>query len=330
MRKLYIGNVVAVAIVSTAIAQKEPQFSQYMNHPLVYNPAFGCWTDNQIVATLSSRVQWVGFDGRPETHVITGSFPLATLAGNASGGIMYDVAGPEKRLQVMVGYAYKHLLNIKGKKGEVGGGVSIALDQYWLDGKIIRTPGGSYSEGISDHNDPLLQPETMRASLRPDISAGVFMRYMEGFVAFSVVNLLGIPARFKGSSEILKAKVKRHLFITGGYQFTINPMWKALPTALIKTDFVNAQVDVDLLAQYSAKFVGGVGLRGFTRTTGDALVIHAGVKVLEGVWVTYSYDLAVSAIGQFSSGSHELTIRYFTAQVVKSKFRKIYYSPRFL
>lgn len=317
-------------VVETALAQKEPQFSQYMHHPLVYNPAFASWTEKHLTATLSSRVQWVGFDGRPETHVLTGSMPLAILAGNASAGVMYDVAGPEKRLQLMMGYAYKHILTVKKERMEVGGGVSLTFDRYWLDGDILRTPGGSYSEGIIDHRDPLLNTGTMKASPRPDASMGVFVRYRGGFAALSAVNLLGVPATFKGAAQTLKAKIRRHMFITGGYQVRLNPMWEALPTALIKTDFINVQIDMDILAQYAGKFAGGVGLRGLTRTTGDALVVHAGVKVLDNVWVTYSYDLTLSAIGNFSSGSHELTLHYLTSPVLRGRFKKIYYSPRFL
>ena len=76
-----------------AIAQQDPQFTQYMFNLLAINPAYAGAAERTEVKALS-RHQWVGFEGAPNTQTLTLHAPLFRESLGVGGTIMRDEFGP--------------------------------------------------------------------------------------------------------------------------------------------------------------------------------------------------------------------------------------------
>jgi type IX secretion system PorP/SprF family membrane protein len=118
-------------------------------------------------------------------------------------------------------------------------------------------------------------------------------------------------------SPLEAPKLRRHYFITGGYEYTIPdfPSVVLKPSLFIKTDFVSAQYDVTCLAEYNNIYWGGLSYR-----VQDAVALIVGFKPSPKMIIGYSYDFTTSAIGRNgrSSGSHEIMFGYcFQVEIPK-------------
>ena len=55
-----------------------------------------------------------------------------------------------------------------------------------------------------------------------------------------------------------------------------------------------------------------------------------GFKLVKKIKVGYSYDIGLSSLGKYHSGSHEVVINYRIPTILKIKPGKVIYNPRFL
>ena len=68
-------------VFATAKAQIDTQFSQYWALPGYYNPAAAGSSDKLNILT-STRQQWIGMPGAPQTYFVTGDMPFKFLKQN--------------------------------------------------------------------------------------------------------------------------------------------------------------------------------------------------------------------------------------------------------
>ena len=69
MKKIIVAG--ALLIASTmAFAQHDAQFTQNIFNKLSFNPG-SAGHNGGICGTLLTRSQWMGFDGRPQTHLFS-------------------------------------------------------------------------------------------------------------------------------------------------------------------------------------------------------------------------------------------------------------------
>lgn len=94
--------------------------------------------------------------------------------------------------------------------------------------------------------------------------------------------------------------------MTGGYNINLsNPLYVLQPSILAKTDFVAWSADLSCLLKYNKEYWGGLSWR-----PGEAIVAMVGVMFDFGLVVGYAYDVPISQLIKFTSGSHELFIAY--------------------
>jgi hypothetical protein len=82
------------------------------------------------------------------------------------------------------------------------------------------------------------------------------------------------------------------------------------------------------MATFNNKIRGGLSYR-----TSDAVVVLLGYKFLPELMLGYSYDLTTSNITNYSSGSHEIMLRYCFMPKIKERDPKPVIprlTPRFL
>ena len=75
----------------------------------------------------------------------------------------------------------------------------------------------------------------------------------------------------------------------------------------------------------------GVGYRGFSNISSDALVFQGGFRLNSKLLMRYAYDFGLSQLRSVHNGSHEILISYNIAtDFGKGTPPQIIYNPRFL
>jgi len=270
------------------------------------------------------RSQWVGFEGNPKSQLLSFTSPLRNL--NSAGGIVVinDMVGAERNTFVAVSYGYKTSF----KFGALSGGISAGMVQKALDGSQLRAPQGQYDETFT-HNDDLI-PEGQTSGWAPDFSAGIWFNTKNFYTGLSTTHIFENKVKSSAPGGTAKLMIDRIFYGVAGYALGLSKNVKLKPAVLVKSDLVTAQMDFSVLCHFKENIWGGVSFRGYSTSTLDAAVGLFGFRLGRNFNVTYAYDVSVSDIGPFNSGSHEISLNYQIPLKDRSKAGKIIYNPRFL
>jgi type IX secretion system PorP/SprF family membrane protein len=103
--------------------------------------------------------------------------------------------------------------------------------------------------------------------------------------------------------------------LTGGYEFTICPKVKILPSLLIKYHPDNAiQIDYNAQINLKDRIWMGIGYR-----NKNMLVGMLQCKLTYQLRMAYSYDFNIGSIGRYVNGSHEIALNYVLRYARKVK-----------
>src|SRR5215218_8343132 len=111
MRKILLFAVIA-CYSYVANAQVDPLYAQYLNNPLLINPAY-TGIHNNFNAAASYRKQWAGFDGSPSTFNVNAHSSFNNNKMGLGLIILSDKVGANANTEVQATYAYK--LDLSGK-----------------------------------------------------------------------------------------------------------------------------------------------------------------------------------------------------------------------
>ncbi len=316
MKKLIISTAFLFAGF-VATAQQDAQFTQNMFNKLSVNPG-SAGHNGGICATFLTRSQWMGFDGRPQTHLFS-----ADARFNKHGvglSIFQDELGIESSFVGKLSYAYHLRLGV----GELGIGLDV--------GVINKSFGSNFVAIDNPVNDPSI-PNANTSALTFDAGLGLYYSIKDKmYVGISTIHIpqseLKDVANGSGVGALNYAQ-SRHYYIMAGYDWDVSggsKKWIVKPSILAKTDAASTQLDVNALVLYNNLVWGGVSYR-----VQDAVAILAGVHIpkFPGLKLGVSYDVTTSALGDHSSGSLEFMIKYCT-NIVKPPKREVYHSVRFL
>ena len=95
-----------IGMAGQLVAQHTPITTQYLFNGLLINPAYAGSRD-ALTANLTWRKQWVGFDGAPETQVLSVHSPLTGKKLALGLLVTNDGIGISKQTGVMTNYAYR-------------------------------------------------------------------------------------------------------------------------------------------------------------------------------------------------------------------------------
>jgi len=296
-------------------AQFDAQVTQFMFNVQGYNPA--AIGEQQMMKVFGmQRLQWVGMKNAPSTTDFSLDAPFKIKKTYHAVGVNFqnDAFGLFVNQRVGFVYAYKQKIG----EGFLSIGTRLGFANMTVKGDSAYIPsGGSY------HNQNDLEvPKSKESDIGFDMDVGVYYSHSNFDIGFSVMHLTEPMIAWGENSEFF---FSRTYILSGGYKFKFpNPNYTIKPAMLIKTDFVSWQMDVNLLMEYKTRFWWGVSYR-----IQDAVSLLAGLRVLNGLMIGYSYDLPTSKIIKTSSGSHELFLSYEFKLDIERKNSK-YKSVRFL
>jgi type IX secretion system PorP/SprF family membrane protein len=271
-------------------AQQLPHYSQYMINDYVLNPAIG-GKNPYFLGLSANRYQWGGITDAPRTYILSVNGPLKYDHMGVGGQLFTDIVGPTRRTGFYLSYAYHAPLTEKLK---LSFGLSAGILQFLVDGQKIN---------LHDPGD-LILTNSLQSTLRPDFSAG-FMLYNERFwVGASCLQIQENKLKFFDYMSGTTSVLTRHFYGMLGYRQPLGDDFILEPSALLK--YVKPapfQFDAGLRLIYKEKVWLGASYR-----NRDALVGYLGYVFRENLQLGYSYDFTTTNLGNYSTGTHELTI----------------------
>ncbi len=313
LKCLAIGVLLSSPVL--VFAQFDAQVTQFMFNVQGYNPA--AIGEQQMMKIFGmQRLQWVGIKNAPSTTDFLVEAPFQIKNTHHAVGIHFqnDAFGLFVNQRVGFMYAYKQKIG----EGFLSIGTSLGFTNMTIKGDSAYIPsGGSY------HNQNDLEiPKSKQSDIGFDMDLGIYYSHPDFDVSFSILHLTKPTIEWGENSEFY---LSRTYLVSGGYKFKLpNPNYTIKPSLLVKTDFISWQMDVNLTMEYKTKFWWGLSYR-----IQDAVSVLAGLRVLNGLRIGYSYDLPTSKIIKASSGSHELFLSYEFKLNIEKKNSK-YKSVRFL
>lgn len=285
-------------------AQQDPQMTMYMFNHQVFNPAVNGYL-GALNITGAFRSQWVGIDGQPNTFTLALNTPVAFLRGGVGLSFMNDRIGPFTTTKFNGSYAFKLELN-RNNGINLQIGVAPGMIMSSIDGASLRP---------ADITDPKLQQFGSVSAF--NLGAGVFLYQQRKnnvpekfFIGASVDNITEPELQY--NTQLTKTNYTRSIYGTAGYRFDLNPSIHLVPSAFFRMAGANMNVDANLNLHVRPMVFGA----GYRVNAGDILAM-VGFNPNQNLFIAYSYDYNTSALGKFTSGSHEILLSYTFPKVFK-------------
>lgn len=283
MKKL----ILLACLFSTLIAkaQQEPQYTlNQFNSQLEINPAYAGANDGTSVG-LRYRKQWAGFEGAPSTLGLNAESKILQKRLAAGLTVISDRIGITQNLSVDLSLA-SHL------RVSENGFLSVGIK---LGANLIRS---DFSMLLNvDPTDLLYVTDNVNI---PYAGFGALYYTDRFYAGFSIPRIISF-----GDVAPQTTITKPHYYLYGGYRITLNDDIELRPALLGK--YVSAapfEVDVAMDVWYRNQFGLGLSYR-----TMDAVSFTVKSQ-LKQIYIGYSYDMTVSALRTFNSGSHEIYLGY--------------------
>jgi type IX secretion system PorP/SprF family membrane protein len=289
MKKVIILTYLVV-LGSFANAQQDPQFTMFMFDRVSYNPA-AAGIDGVLNITAFYRNQWNGFEGAPSTGLINASSPIFSINSGVGLSLYFDEIGQTSTINGLLSYNYQL---------KVGSGMKLSLGL--AVGMYNSKVGTNWIATDGVDNDSAI-PITGESSTAFDASFGVVLRSEQLYVGLSATHLTG------GDLTNVNVVLTQHFYFEAGYDFILGDAFKLTPNVLVKTDFVSTQFDINLTAMWNNIVWLGVSYR-----FEDAVAPMVGLQFPVGksgeIRIGYSYDVTISELKNYSSGTNEIFINY--------------------
>ena len=298
-------------------AQFDPQFSQYVLNPVAYNAGYAGMS-GQMSVMLIERQQLMGYEGRPRTTVVEADMSLVLLGNLSGAGLMFlnNMIGCYNNIFIEGFVSQRYDLG----EGKLGLGINLGIINMKSDVSKLKTS----ALGENDYHQPSdpLVPAAEVSGTGFDIGTGAYYKTKKYFAGISILHLFRSEPNFKNDFNMY---FPRSFLFMGGYNYSL---WEKpivlKPSFMIKKSEAIWQYDLNFLVLYRERFWGGLSYR-----YQDAVVVMAGLELLNGLKFGYSYDIGVSSVAGKSNGSHEINIGYlFDLDIGKRNNR--YKNVRFL
>lgn len=286
-------------LVWEGYSQHHPLFSQYMFNGIVINPAYSPGKD-ALNAGVHFRKQWAGFAGAPSTFTgfVNSSFKeekfgLGFIASHETFGI-------NRITDLSSTFAYR----IKTSKGLLGLGVGGGLSVAGINRNMIKT--------VDDGDFVFTDIPGLQAY--PKISVGAYFHNEKVFAGISAPQWL----IFDQTGSNIPPLLTRTWYLNGGYIITTDEDILITPSILLRYIAGSPiMADLNATATWKETITFGASFR-----TSEAFVFLLQWKK-DKFRFGYAYDILLTPINKYSSGSHEIMVRYELDYRVKSADPKL-------
>ncbi len=283
MFKYLLLTAALLFIFGQAKAQTDLLFSLHGMNQKVFNPA--AMDDNGLInLELMARQQWIGFPDAPVVQYLSAAMFMDEQPMGLKLSFLNQTAGKEITRQLSLAYAYQVRL-------------STDLDLRFGLGAGFYQRQMLFSELIFEEgNEPLIKPD--ESVFKPDFSFGAEL-YWKAFTLGMAANHITTPNR---KATIFKIPLHNHLYLT--HQLTLNEQ-----SRLMSEISWHQQGRINRM-QLGAVIEAGILEAGLGYRHQDALIIRVGIALSETIKLRYAYDLGISKIANYNSGTHEISLQF--------------------
>lgn len=286
MKKITLIAVALIAMLGQSKAQQDPVFSQYMFNMSAINPAYVGSRDVFSLTALYRR-QWINLDGAPSTGLVSLDFPIAKKNIGIGVSAYSDRVGIFSNTGGYAQFAYRLRLG----KGVLAFGLQAGAYQATADWTKVTTttPGDiAFSENFN--------------KVLPNFGFGVYYNTDRWYIGASAPRLLTSKINDNSTNSLLT----RHFFLTAGGVIGISPSVKLKPSVLLRAvQGGPASFDVNL----NCWIIDRIGI-GASYRYGDGVIGMLEIQASPRFRIGYAYDMALTDIRGYSSGTHEAMLRY--------------------
>lgn len=306
------------SLVSKLDGQIKGIYSQNYLNKYELNPAYAGF-DFSLSVYSTYRKQWQDIVKSPTAMYVGAHLPY--YIWNGAIGMQVDRRSLGAFTIQSLDLSYNYITPMW--QGFLSMGARLGGTYSNLDGQEIVTPEGVYNTNI-DHKDPLLETLSM---------SGSGVRYAAGLYYFAKNMEVGVGIENVPSSRIFfnSFTVDNSLTYNALFQYKLKPVDNILlkPTVVLYGNADNLQLQGMLHGEYNGSIFGGIGVRGYTRSSMESIIFLIGSRVTDNVRISYSYDIGVSKYAGFHSGSHEILVNYnFNKPIGTGVSQKIIYNTR--
>ena len=241
-------------------AQQDAQFSQNMFINSAINPG-ASGIKGMHCFDLIAREQWFGFEGRPETGLLSYNGMLPKKSNIGIGGVlMYDKIGFENNINFKLNGA-RHF-NVGSNGAKLGIGVDVGILQRSMSG-ITRAV---------NQLDPNIDLSGNPNDMGFDLGFGIF--YYKPITSgnglyFGISGQKLLPQKLTLGTA--NPEIRQHAYITAGFFSKPTAGIELKPSMLVKTDLTSTQMDLNLTAEFNKTIWLGASYR-----VTDAFVANVG------------------------------------------------------
>ncbi|MEL6975858.1 MAG: type IX secretion system membrane protein PorP/SprF [Bacteroidota bacterium] len=294
---------IALLMGVALFGQQDPQYTQYMYNTLSVNPAYS-GSRGHLSALVMHRSQWVGINGAPTTQVLAVDGPVGK---NVGLGLVLtnDALGPANEFFIDGNFSYTLRLNDTDKR------LSFGLK---AGGRLFNV---DFTEGSTQNPDIAFQ-NNIENKFFPTIGAGVYYHNSKGYLGLAVPNFFS-EEHYNGQEQVI-ASERLHYFLIGGKIFNMTPDVQFKPAFFVKwVPGAPIIADISANAMIRETLTFGVAYR-----WDDSFSGLFGLQISPDLSVGYAYDLTTTDLTDYTSGTHEIFLRY-EFKTVEKRLK----SPRF-
>jgi len=299
MNKIVLIFLICFAICGQGFAQQEVQFTQFMYNKLYYNPAYAGVRGGPSLKAMY-RHQWVGFEGAPKSRLVSFDLPLFNDRVGFGVTFLSSDQGITRNWQSSMAYTY----NLKLKEDvSLRVGFQGSLKHYGID---FDDPEFI----VLEQNDPSIMDGMTTDNYYGNFGFGAYLLYKQMYFGLSIPNFYNNDISL-GSADLDEfATESRHFYAMAGTTFTIADNMKLRPGVLAKY-VKNAPFDLEANMNLTIDNQVTVGLsyRAGGEGAGESVGLLA-LYQLNKIALGVSYDVSISSLRNYSSGSFEALIRY--------------------
>ena len=295
MLKRIITVFLFLSLTAKVFAQQDPMYSQYVFNGMLINPAYA-GTREVVNAVALYRNQWVNVPGAPKTGVFSIDSPVKNQKVGIGMNLVVDKIGVTSHTGFSGVYSYKLYFNRSTLSFGLQGGVGFYNSNY---SEVQHSNGSTVDPAfINDYHMVL-----------PNFSIGTYYHTERFYAGLSVMDILGNTIQdqlYPNVSNDLSINIVSHFFLTSGYMFDLTPNVSLQPSFLLKyVTGAPPEGDINLVASFYDLLSFGVAWR-----SNASVDVLTQVKINQKLSLGYSYEYTTNELSSFTSGSHEIVLRY--------------------
>jgi type IX secretion system PorP/SprF family membrane protein len=219
-------------VPALAMAQHDPIYAQYLNNPVIINPAYA-GNNLMLNGGVQYRSQWAGIEANPTTFTFSSHSSVLNNKMGVGATITQDKIGETISTEFNSVFSYM----IAFKTSRLSFGMQTGFTRYTTDPSKLT---------IRDNGDPSFRQ--LRATTF-NVGSGILLTGDHYMIGISAPRLLPVSINQDGASIKL---YDQSYYLFGAYAFVLSEKFKIRPSVLLRTTTgvpVSADVNAGLIVQ---------------------------------------------------------------------------------